>query len=112
MTPEHAALVALLLTPDAIGDPRCKHAATAITELSERLERAEAELHGNNDLAELKSMVADGKVTLKIEIDGIEYEVIEDLGFVHDFGTYAKVVRDGERERIIVKRLGVWRFWR
>lgn len=41
MIPEHAALVELLLMTDAIGDPRCKHAATAITELSERLEQTE-----------------------------------------------------------------------
>lgn len=58
LTPDHAALVELLLTPDAIGDPRCGHAAAAIIELSERLERAETALgkaRAALDKTELKS---------------------------------------------------------
>ena len=47
----------------------------------------------------------------KIQIQGQKYKVIESLGFVHSAGCYAKLVEDGERERMAVKRGGSWQFW-
>lgn len=49
---------------------------------------------------------------MAIEINGKKYKVIENLGFVHDRGEYAKAVMTNNGERIEVKSLygGSWRF--
>ncbi len=56
-----------------------------------------------------------GKMLIKIKQsdDGgeKEYKVIENLGFVHDIGMYAKVVMTENGERKVVKDGGKWRFW-
>ena len=46
-----------------------------------------------------------------IEIEGNRYKVLESLGYNHDAGCYAKIVADGDRERMAVKQAGGWRFW-
>jgi len=46
-----------------------------------------------------------------IEIAGKRYKVVESMGFNHDIGRYAKIVRDGDRDRMAVKEAGQWRFW-
>ena len=47
-----------------------------------------------------------------IEVEGKKYKVVESLGYVHDVGMYAKVVKLGDAERIAVKDGGVWRWWK
>jgi hypothetical protein len=47
----------------------------------------------------------------KIDIEGEKYLVVESLGLNHNVGTYCKLVRDGDRERMAVKRGGKWVFW-
>lgn len=60
MTPEHATLVERLLDP-SVTNPLCKEAAATITDLAERLERAERAL---KDLID----------TLRNPYDGGEFE--------------------------------------
>jgi hypothetical protein len=47
-----------------------------------------------------------------IEVNGVKYEVVENLGFVHDRNQYAKVVRVDDKEQVVVKDPGcrLWRF--
>jgi len=45
-----------------------------------------------------------------MKIEGEDYKVIENLGFVHSRGCYAKVVQDGDRERVVIKEGGLWQF--
>ena len=46
-----------------------------------------------------------------IEIDGIRYRVIEDMGFNHDAGASSVVVDVNGRERVAVREGKAWRFW-
>jgi hypothetical protein len=46
-----------------------------------------------------------------IEIDGKRYKVVESMGFNHDIGRCAKIVKDADRERVAVKESTGWRFW-
>ncbi len=46
-----------------------------------------------------------------IKINGESYKVVESMGFNHSVGMYAKLVQDGERERMAVKQGKCWRFW-
>ena len=48
---------------------------------------------------------------MSIEIEGKKYAVVENLGFVHSAGCYAKAVKDGDEERIAVKTAGGWSWW-
>lgn len=46
--------------------------------------------------------------------DGAEVRklmVVERLGYDHSIGRYAAIVKDGDRERTVVKTGKVWRFW-
>ena len=47
-----------------------------------------------------------------VEIEGVKYEITSSLGFVHDVGGWVKFVRDGERNRAIIRHRGAkqWRF--
>jgi len=52
---------------------------------------------------------------MAIEVNGKKYKVLENLGFSHDRGQYAKVVydRDNDRERIVIRdpyRGAPWNF--
>ncbi len=44
-----------------------------------------------------------------IEINGKKYKVTENLGF--QAGYHAKMVDDSGKERVAVKRGGVWTWW-
>ena len=44
-----------------------------------------------------------------IEIDGKKYKVTENLGF--QGGYQAKYIEDNGKERVAVKRGGVWTWW-
>ena len=49
----------------------------------------------------------------KINIEGKDYKVVENMGFNHDIGGYAKFVQTDEGEKVAVKfRGGQWKFWR
>lgn len=49
---------------------------------------------------------------MAITVDGKRYKVVEDMGFNHSTGTYAKVVKAEDGERVAVRPPGgVWRFW-
>ena len=45
-----------------------------------------------------------------IEIEGKKYKVIENLGYQHSRGVYAKVVRTNDGEKIVFKKNGHWEF--
>lgn len=48
----------------------------------------------------------------KVRIDGTEYRVTDNLGFVQDIGGWVKEVDTPDGPRKIVKfRGGLWRFW-
>lgn len=46
-----------------------------------------------------------------VEIEGIRYRVIEDMGFNHDTGTYSVVLNVSGCERVAIKDGRTWRFW-
>ena len=47
----------------------------------------------------------------KIKVDGSEYEVVEDLGYVHSRGCYAKVVKmKNGLEGIVINEGGSWKW--
>lgn len=46
-----------------------------------------------------------------VEIEGIRYRVIEDMGFNHDVGGPSVVVDVNGCERAAVKDGKAWRFW-
>jgi|WetSurMetagenome_2_1015567.scaffolds.fasta_scaffold06573_5 hypothetical protein len=46
-----------------------------------------------------------------IKVNGKSYKVVESLGYNHDVGAYAKVVKDGDKERIVVGTRGCWSFY-
>lgn len=51
---------------------------------------------------------------MAITIDGKKYKVVEDLGFNHSAGCYAKLVQTPDGEKVAVSplgRRGHWRFW-
>lgn len=43
-----------------------------------------------------------------ITIDGKKYVVIENLGFIHDRGTYGKVIDFNGEDRIVIKSGHKW----
>lgn len=48
----------------------------------------------------------------KIQIEGKDYKVVENMGFNHSIGGYAKFVETDEGQKVVVKfRGGPWRFW-
>jgi len=47
-----------------------------------------------------------------IEIKGKKYEVTENLGFQHSSGYYVKAVKTEDGEKIVVKRDGIWIWWK
>lgn len=49
-----------------------------------------------------------------ITVEGVKYKVIDNLGFNHDAGCYAKVVFTEHGERVAVRETGLkeWRFWK
>ena len=47
----------------------------------------------------------------KIEIEGKKYKVVENLSF-HNMGMQSKVVEiELDREQVVIKKNGKWRFW-
>lgn len=48
---------------------------------------------------------------MSIEIDGVKYKVIENLGFDHSRGQYAKVVLTENGENIAVRYPGSYSKW-
>jgi hypothetical protein len=52
-------------------------------------------------------------MTRFVIVEGVKCHVIEDLGYDHDAGAYAKVVEHNGLERTVVRRPleGMWRFW-
>lgn len=48
-----------------------------------------------------------------IEVEGIRYPVVENMGFSHSAGLYARMVRtpSGERVAVSFKARGPWRWW-
>lgn len=48
---------------------------------------------------------------MAITIDGKKYKTIEDMGYQHSFGFYAKCVKTDDGEKIVIKRPGgKWQF--
>ena len=49
-----------------------------------------------------------------IVVEGKEYPVIENLGYSHDAGCFAKVVETESGERVAVRQGGskLWKFWK
>jgi hypothetical protein len=51
---------------------------------------------------------------MAIKIDGKSYKVVENLGYNHSAGCYAKLVQTDEGEKMAVSHMargGRWRFW-
>ena len=47
----------------------------------------------------------------EIEVAGIKYEIVSNLGYQHSSGVYAKMVQTPTGEKMVVKEFGKWRFW-
>jgi len=46
----------------------------------------------------------------RIIVEGEKYVVIENMGFIHDRGTYGKVIDFNGEDRVVLKIGGVWKF--
>ena len=48
---------------------------------------------------------------MSVVVEGKQYAVVEDLGFVPSVGCCVKAVKDGDEERIAVETTGGWSWW-
>ena len=48
---------------------------------------------------------------MSIEVEGVQYKVVENMGFNHGLGKYAKAVSTPDGERVVTKYPGgIWKF--